>query len=79
MQHAQRAANDSSSQQVNPVLAAIPQRIQRVPRFHYPCLLPAQPFHLVYIISNALTLQRTGENRVNLPSKRIIGCAPREG
>jgi hypothetical protein len=47
VQHCKGAANDSVGQEVNPVLAGIHLRVLRVLRFHFPCLLPAQPFQFV--------------------------------
>jgi hypothetical protein len=45
--HRQGCANDSFGQEVNPVLADIHLRVLRVLRFHFPCLLPAQPCQFV--------------------------------
>ena len=48
--HRQGAANDSFGQEVNPVPAGIHLRVLRVLRvlrFHFPCLLPAQPCQFV--------------------------------
>jgi hypothetical protein len=47
VEHRKGAANDSVGQEVNPVLAGIHLRALRVLRFHFPCLLPAQPFQFV--------------------------------
>jgi hypothetical protein len=50
MEHRQGAANNSFGQKVNPVLAGIHLRVLRVLRvlrFHFPFLLPAQPFQFV--------------------------------
>jgi hypothetical protein len=46
-EHRQGTANDSSGQEVNPVLAGLYLRVRRVLRFHFPCLLPEQPFQIV--------------------------------
>ena len=53
--HRQGAANDSFGQEVYPVLAGIYLRVLRVLRFHFPCLLPAQPFQFVDASSPAKT------------------------
>ena len=44
VEHRQGAANDSFGQEVNLILAGINLRVPRDLRFHFPCLLPAQPF-----------------------------------
>src|SRR5579871_228766 len=45
MEQCEGAADDSFGQEVNPALAAICQRVPRVLRFHFSCLLPAQPYN----------------------------------
>jgi hypothetical protein len=47
LEHRQGAADDSFEQEVNPTLTGIHLRVLRDLRFHFPCLLPAQPFQFV--------------------------------
>lgn len=45
--HRQGAADDSLGQEIGPVLAVLFLRVLRDLRFHFPCLLPAQPCQFV--------------------------------